>query len=116
MQQDKHIGNRIKEIRQLQGMTLSDLGERVGVSSQQIQKYESGDSKISTDKLYKVADALEVRITSFFEPSDDLLSDTRLDITVLVRKYKKIQEPILRSAAIYVMDALAKAEELKEKN
>lgn len=70
---DIHIGKKIREARLLardpgQGpMTQSDLGDAVGVSFQQIQKYENGTNKVSGSRLWQIAEHLNRPISYFFE-------------------------------------------------
>ncbi len=64
---DKIVGYKIRELRILSGMTQSQLAEKIGVTYQQIQKYEKGISSISLRRLYAIANTLNVSIKSFFE-------------------------------------------------
>ena len=57
---DKEIGARIKRVRAALGISQMRLAESVGVSFQQVQKYESGANKVSVGKLKKIAGALRV--------------------------------------------------------
>ncbi len=57
----KALGKKIRTIRTKKGFSQSDLAERLNVSYQQIQKYESGKSSISLDMLIDISAALEVR-------------------------------------------------------
>jgi len=63
----KEIGEKVRLLRKHAGMTQEKLAELVGVSFQQIQKYENGSTKLNTDKLQKVANALKVPASAFFE-------------------------------------------------
>lgn len=64
---DKIVGSKIRELRLSSGMTQSQLAERIGVTYQQIQKYEKGISSISIKRLFAIADTLNVSLKSFFE-------------------------------------------------
>jgi transcriptional regulator with XRE-family HTH domain len=64
---DAHIGARIRMRRLLLGMTQGELGERVGLSFQQIQKYELGHNRVSASRLLEIARVLEVSPTYVFE-------------------------------------------------
>ncbi|MGU3363142.1 helix-turn-helix domain-containing protein [Methylobacterium sp. M6A4_1b] len=61
------IGNRIKSLRRSVGLSQANLGESLGVTFQQIQKYESGRSKIAADKLQRIAQALNVDVNYFYD-------------------------------------------------
>ncbi len=64
--EDKHIGKRIKLRRQTTGVTQSGLAEALGLSFQQIQKYETGKNRISSSRLVDIAKALGVKPAWFF--------------------------------------------------
>jgi transcriptional regulator with XRE-family HTH domain len=64
---DKEVGKRIKRRRQQLRMSQTALGAAVGVSFQQIQKYERGANRVSSSVLYGIAQTLDVAITYFFE-------------------------------------------------
>ncbi len=57
---NKKIGERIRDLRLREGMTQMQLAERIGITYQQVQKYEKGTSNISVERLYQIADALGV--------------------------------------------------------
>jgi len=63
----KEIGEKIRLLRKHAGLSQERLAELVGVSFQQIQKYEAGSTMLNTDKLQRVANALKVPASSFFE-------------------------------------------------
>ncbi len=64
---NEQIGKKLREIRVISGMSQGALGEIIGVSFQQIQKYETGRNRLSVSKLSKIAKELEVPVTKFFE-------------------------------------------------
>lgn len=64
---EQKIGQKIKLLRKYCGLTQIELAERVGISFQQIQKYEKGISKISVSRLYQISQSLGVSIADFFE-------------------------------------------------
>jgi transcriptional regulator with XRE-family HTH domain len=64
---DKHIGARIRESRRALGMTQESLGELLGVTFQQIQKYEKGRNRVSAARLFEICEALDVSLASMFE-------------------------------------------------
>lgn len=63
--EDKEIGLRIKKVREALEISQMKLAEAVGVSFQQIQKYESGMNKVSIEKLKKISNALNAPLTYF---------------------------------------------------
>ena len=64
---DVHVGARLRVRRTLLGMTQTTLGDRLGVSFQQMQKYEKGTNRISSSRLYDLARVLDVPIEFFFD-------------------------------------------------
>jgi len=63
----KEIGDEIKRIRKALGISQMKLAEEVGVSFQQIQKYERGINKISAEMIQRIAMALGISVSTFFE-------------------------------------------------
>ncbi len=64
---DVHVGTRLRVRRTLLGMTQTKLGDQLGVSFQQMQKYEKGTNRISSSRLYDLARVLDVPIEYFFD-------------------------------------------------
>ena len=64
---DDEIANRIREYRLARGMTQQDLGNELGVTFQQIQKYERGMNRVTAGRLYDIARALGVPIAQMFD-------------------------------------------------
>ena len=69
---DVHVGARVRQRRTLLGMNQTILGLALGMSYQQVQKYESGKNRISSSRLFKLSQVLDVTVEYFFEdmPSD----------------------------------------------
>ena len=61
------IGEKIRTLRHMNGMNQTDLGKKIGVTFQQIQKYEKGYNNIVASKLYELACKMDVDIAYFFE-------------------------------------------------
>jgi transcriptional regulator with XRE-family HTH domain len=64
---DRYIGARMREQRLALNMSQAKLGEELGVSFQQIQKYEKGVNRVSAARLYSICKALNVSLSSMFE-------------------------------------------------
>ena len=64
---NKKIGLKIKQIRKSRGLSQIELAEKIGLSFQQIQKYEKGATRISVMRLQQISDSLGVSIAAFFE-------------------------------------------------
>jgi len=64
---DVHVGSRIRMRRQIVSMSQEKLGELLGITFQQVQKYEKGSNRISASRLYYAAKILGVPVQAFFE-------------------------------------------------
>jgi transcriptional regulator with XRE-family HTH domain len=64
---DEHAGERVWQRRKLLGMTQTDLGDALGLTFQQVQKYERGANRIGAGRLYDLARVLDVPVNFFFE-------------------------------------------------
>jgi transcriptional regulator with XRE-family HTH domain len=67
---DVHVGARLRARRTLLGMSQTSLGDAVGVTFQQQQKYESGSNRTSASRLYELSKILDVDIGYFFDEMD----------------------------------------------
>ncbi len=114
---DAHVGRRVRLRRTLLGMSQTALGQAVGVTFQQIQKYERGSNRIGSGRLYQFAEVLDVPVPFFF---DDMTPDvarrppgvtdaqvvggeedqmSRRETLELVRAYYRISDPRNRRRA-----------------
>ncbi|MEM7620129.1 MAG: helix-turn-helix transcriptional regulator [Pseudomonadota bacterium] len=64
---DIHIGKRLRLRRQLLGISQEKLGEQLGITFQQVQKYEKGINRISASRLFQIAHLVKVELDFFFE-------------------------------------------------
>jgi transcriptional regulator with XRE-family HTH domain len=64
---DVHVGSRLKLRRTMMGMTQEKLGDALGVTFQQVQKYEKGANRIGASRLQEIAKILDVPVSFFFE-------------------------------------------------
>lgn len=119
---DIHVGSRLRTRRTLLGMSQEKLAEAIGLTFQQVQKYEMGKNRISASRLYQFAQILDVSISYFFEGYEQKdshqsdisggLSDNMQEGFVpenvlyeretleLIRVYYSIQDPKLRKDLI----------------
>jgi transcriptional regulator with XRE-family HTH domain len=68
---DMHVGARVRMRRRFLGVSQQALAARLGITFQQVQKYERGANRVSASKLYDIARALEAPVTYFFEGLDE---------------------------------------------
>ncbi|SCA55914.1 Uncharacterized HTH-type transcriptional regulator Smed_0045 [Candidatus Terasakiella magnetica] len=73
---DVHVGQRIKLRRTLVGMTQGQLGESIGLTFQQVQKYERGFNRVSASKLWLLSNILDVQISYFFDEMPEATKQT----------------------------------------
>lgn len=64
---DTYIGNKLRQVRISAGKSQTDIAEALGISFQQIQKYENGTNRISVARLYRMADLLGVSFDYFVD-------------------------------------------------
>lgn len=115
---DVMIGDRIRQRRILNGMTQEQLGAALGISYQQIQKYETGANRVSAGRLYIIARTLGTPPGMFFDDigdtgdvsDEDVTSTSRFAIEC-VRNLSRIKDTKLRSAVLTMVRALSKASE-----
>jgi transcriptional regulator with XRE-family HTH domain len=120
---DVRIGARVRLRRAVLGLTLEELGSRVGLSLQQIQKYEAGASRIPATRLYEISQVLDVPISWFFDTSNfasgkaiaepgshrgaSREASVKQDLENLVSLFSTIQDPRLRLKIIELVELLA---------
>lgn len=68
---DVHVGGRLRERRTLLGMSQTALAEAIGLTFQQVQKYESGANRMGASRLFEMSTVLDVDISYFFEGMSD---------------------------------------------
>lgn len=64
---DVEVGKKIRVQRTMKKMSQTELGNRIGVTFQQVQKYERGSNRVSASKLVEIARALDVDVRLFFD-------------------------------------------------
>jgi transcriptional regulator with XRE-family HTH domain len=64
---DKHVGSRVRMRRMMLSMSQEKLGDALGLTFQQVQKYEKGTNRIGASRLQQIANILQVPISFFFE-------------------------------------------------
>lgn len=70
-QLDLEIGRRLRQSRLVEQLTQGQLAQKIGISFQQLQKYENGSNRISASRLWSVSRALGLPITYFYDGLDD---------------------------------------------
>ena len=91
---DVEVGQRIRARRMAQGMSQTELGNLLGVTFQQVQKYEKGVNRVGAGRLVRVGEALDVPVSFFFGATDAGSEDTRAILGFLDTAYSL---PLLRA-------------------
>ena len=116
---DQHVGERLKQRRLMQRMSQTDLGNALGITFQQIQKYEKGSNRIGASRLWRLSQVLSVPITYFFEGleqhghgtqhrDDDLTTFLKNRESVkLVRDFHAIKDQSVRQKVYGLIKALS---------
>jgi len=125
---DGHVGARVRMRRTLLGLNQTKLGEKLGVSFQQVQKYENGSNRISASRLFDLTRVLDVSIEHFFEdipaevaasspaaqksgkakkpPGYELDPMVKRETLELVRAYYKIEDANVRKRLYHLTKAM----------
>lgn len=102
------IGERIRKFRQEAGLSQEGLAELVGVSFQQIQKYESGYTTLNITKLQQIADALQVPVTDFFEAEPARTIKLNDEEERLLQAFRKIKNAEMRACILKLVGNINK--------
>ena len=120
---DKHVGSRVRMRRMMLEMSQSTLGTALGITFQQVQKYEKGTNRISAGRLQRVCHTLQVPVSFFFEdaphvpalslsperqPSPDRFTDfmaTRDGLT-LAKSFMRITNVQLRQRIVNLVEEI----------
>jgi transcriptional regulator with XRE-family HTH domain len=115
---DVHIGRRLREARLARGFSQETLGKKLGVTFQQVQKYESGANRIGGSRLWDISVILEVPVAYFFEglPSADRPASpeaaeaplTRRSLE-LAKEIDAIEDETVKQQILRLVRAIAKA-------
>jgi transcriptional regulator with XRE-family HTH domain len=70
---DKHVGSRVRMRRMMLGMSQEKLGDSLGLTFQQVQKYEKGTNRIGASRLQQISQILQVPVSFFFEGAPSAL-------------------------------------------
>ena len=74
---DKYVGSRVRMRRTMLGMSQEKLGDELGITFQQVQKYEKGANRISASRLHQMAGILQVAVPFFFEGAPQTAGQSR---------------------------------------
>lgn len=122
---DTHVGSRIRLRRNMLGMSQEKLGENLGITFQQIQKYEKGTNRVGASRLQAIASIMSVPVSFFFEdapghdgaPRGGFAEDNAMALAAefcstpeglqLNRAFVKVADPKVRRRIIDLVKSLA---------
>jgi transcriptional regulator with XRE-family HTH domain len=110
---DVELGKRIQLRRLEQHMSQTELGDKVGVSFQQVQKYEKGINRVGAARLQQIAAALDVPVTFFYDGDgktrevESLLFLSSAFSLRLLRAYAKIKDRTVQRQFVSLMESIA---------
>lgn len=131
---DTHVGAKVKSRRLMLGLSQEELAKSIGLTFQQVQKYERGANRISVSRLIDIARALKTPLDYFTDgiasmaenvrgkaalrgvsdvkqaAFDDVDAMTKKDVLELVRAYQRITTPALKKQLVEMAKALAATE------
>ena len=120
---DRHVGNRVRMRRLMQGMSQQKLGQALGVTFQQVQKYEKGTNRVSCSRLYEISRILDVPVTYFFSTSGDagieVAVTEQFDVPELkdgfrlMTAFRQIQNHAVRKNVIALVETVATASKVE---
>jgi transcriptional regulator with XRE-family HTH domain len=125
---DKHVGRRVRMRRLTLSMTQEELANQLGITFQQVQKYEKGTNRISASRLQEISHILKVTVTFFFEgapevagrqtkngdaPSPDYIIDFLASANghALMKAFARIKDSTIRRSIVRLVEALVRADE-----
>jgi len=114
---DKVVGRNIRIYRLAKKMSQTELGQQLGVSFQQVQKYENGTNRVGSGRLYQIAAILGAHVSTFFKGGDgpekardpdliDLLAEPQS--VRLIRAFAKITDSTVRRSLLDLTEKFAK--------
>ena len=110
---DVMVGAKIRIFRIDRGVSQTDLAEQIGVTFQQVQKYEKGVNRVGASRLSHIANVLGVSIGELFESPGDKLADSTSPFRLLaepgalrlLKSYARTSDPCVRRAVIELAEA-----------
>ncbi len=132
---DIHVGSRIRLRRTLLGMSQEKLGDAIGLTFQQVQKYERGTNRVGASRLFDLSGVLDVPVQFFFNDMATEVSDqaprlraglaeaptiefavdpmAKRETLELVRAYYRIKDPVIRKRILELCKAMGNAEQVE---
>jgi transcriptional regulator with XRE-family HTH domain len=124
---DRHVGSRVRMRRIMLGMSQEKLGDALGLTFQQVQKYEKGTNRVGASRIQQISEILQVPVSFLFEgsPSGASGSEGFSEATspayvadflatseglALTRAFTRISDPRLRRSIVELVEQIASRE------
>jgi transcriptional regulator with XRE-family HTH domain len=115
---DVEVGRRIRAQRLVRRLSQTELANKLGISFQQLHKYEKGVNRVGAGRLARIAEVLNVPVSFFFSGDDPpSQADERVNSGLrfletagavrLVRAYSQIEDPQIRRALVHLAEEIA---------
>jgi transcriptional regulator with XRE-family HTH domain len=119
---DRHVGNRVRMRRLMLGMSQEQLGEALGLTFQQVQKYEKGTNRVGASRIQQISEILQVPVSFLFDgirtdsSRVDDLSEAPSYVSeflstsqglALIRAFSGITDPKLRRSIVELVEQIA---------
>jgi transcriptional regulator with XRE-family HTH domain len=122
---DKYVGSRVRMRRMMLGMSQSTLGDGLGISFQQVQKYEKGTNRMGASRLQHISHILQIPVPFFFEDAPHLPGQPKgigeapspayvfeflatSDGLTLTKAFTRIKDPGLRRRIVELVEQIAR--------
>lgn len=124
---DSHVGSRVRLRRLELGLSQEKLAEQLGITFQQVQKYERGTNRIGASRLHQIALVLQTPITYFFEGASETPANGAQETSPLsqalgdpatvrlVRAFASISDTQLKQKAVGIIEAIADTAQVTDK-
>jgi transcriptional regulator with XRE-family HTH domain len=118
--QDRIVGERIQKLRRAKGLSLTALGQAVGITFQQIQKYENGVNRIGASRLSDIARILEVPVSTLLDDNYGDVVDQRVEAfgflrangaVELLRAFSAIDDDLMRREVLAIVRSVVRLQQ-----
>jgi transcriptional regulator with XRE-family HTH domain len=112
---DRIVGRNIRVHRLAKRLSQTELGEKLGVTFQQVQKYEKGTNRVGSGRLFQISTIFEVPVTSFFEDGGSPVSkagESPLELLTdpyslrLVKAFSELRNTETRQAVVTLLESM----------
>jgi transcriptional regulator with XRE-family HTH domain len=115
---DVVVGRNVRILRTHKGASQTDLAESLGITFQQVQKYEKGTNRISSSRLRQIADFLNVEIATLFEGTEspdnlENIAPFSKDAIAIARSFDAIQSPKVKQAVRSFIETLIESDDVR---